>query len=166
MPASTTARPGFLRRHWAIVTLLVLLLVPAGVFAAWAAVTLGFSYSDGNRVGYNQKLSRKGWLCKTWEGELALSNVPGQAPEMFRYSVRDDAVATQIQRLAGQRVELDYEQHRGVPTRCFGETEYYAVRVRPVAEPGVPGYGGAMPAPTTSRPAPSSNANRSSAERT
>jgi hypothetical protein len=155
------ARSGTTRRHWGKLTLLGVLLVPALVFAAWVAATLGFSYSNGQRVGYNQKLSRKGWVCKTWEGELALSNVPGQAPELFRYTVRDDAIARRIEQLAGQRVQLDYEQHRGVPTSCFGETEYFATGVRPVTDAYAPASAvpaaaapGAPGAPVTPAPAP------------
>ena len=163
-PTPAAPPPSFLRRHWGKLSLGALVLAPALVFAVWAAVALSFSYSDGTRTGYNQKLSRKGWLCKTWEGELALSNVPGQAPELFTYSVRDDAVAAQIQRLEGRRVALQYEEHRGVPSSCFGETDYYATGVRAVdadpltapqstpagATPAVPS--GAAPAPVPPAP--------------
>jgi len=85
-------------------------------------------------VGFAQKLSEKGWLCRTWEGELAMATVPGVAPELFQYSVRDDSVARAIQELDGRRVALTYEQHRGVPTSCFGETEYFVTGVRPVSQ--------------------------------
>jgi hypothetical protein len=159
------ARSGAARRHWGKLMLLALLVVPAAVLALWATVALSYSYSSGQRVGYNQKLSRKGWVCKTWEGELALSNVPGQAPELFRYSVRDDAVARRIQQLAGRRVQLRYEQHVGVPTSCFGETEYFATAVDAVADPYMPGMptapaagasgpGATAPAPGGVLPAP------------
>jgi hypothetical protein len=134
-PRVRERRPGFFRRHWGKLTLTSLVLTPIAVFALWLAVTLGFSYSEGNRVGYNQKLSRKGWLCKTWEGEIALTAQPGVAPEIFRYSVRDDSVARAIQALEGQRVAIQYEQHKGVPTSCFGETEYFATGVQRVAGP-------------------------------
>jgi hypothetical protein len=100
------------------------------VFAAWAWITLHFSYSKGERAGYVQKISQKGWVCKTWEGELAMSTFPGTAPQLFTFSVRDDAIARKIQDAAGQRVALSYEQHKGVPTACFGETEYFIVSVR------------------------------------
>lgn len=152
-PPRPASAPGFARRHWGKLTLLTLVLGPLAVFAAWSAIALTYSYSDGERVGYNQKLSRKGWICKTWEGELALSNVPGQAPELFRYSVRDEAVAQRIQALAGQRVRLDYEQHVGVPTSCFGETEYFAVGAQGVAEPGQP-TPGPLPGAPLAAPAP------------
>ncbi|MDF1504362.1 hypothetical protein [Roseisolibacter sp. H3M3-2] len=162
-PPSAAPRRSFARRHWGKLTLVALVAGPALAFAAWAAAALTVSYSDGTRTGYNQKLSRKGWLCKTWEGELALSNVPGQAPELFQYSVRDDAVAAQIQRLEGRRVALQYEEHRGVPSSCFGETDYYAVGVRavdadPLAAPQS-GPAGATPAvPPGAAPAPVSPA--------
>ncbi|GLC24483.1 hypothetical protein [Roseisolibacter agri] len=146
-------RGSFARRNWGKLTLATLVLAPLLVIGVWTAIALGFSYSNGTRTGYNQKLSRKGWLCKTWEGELALSNVPGQAPELFNYSVRDDAVAAQIQKLEGRRVALSYEEHRGVPTTCFGETDYFATGVRAVdvdpLAPGTPGTPGTPVTPGT-----------------
>jgi hypothetical protein len=148
---SARPRDSFVRRHWGKLTLALLVLAPLVVFAAWSAVALTYTYSDGQRVGYNQKLSRKGWLCKTWEGELALSNVPGQAPELFQYSVRDDAVAQQIQQLEGARVALTYEQHKGLPTSCFGETEYFATGVARADDGTLPAT---VPQITPAAPAP------------
>jgi hypothetical protein len=107
-----------------------LVLVPVLVFALWTWVALGWSYSEGDRPGYLQKISRKGWLCKTWEGELAQSNVPGTMPNIFYFSVRDDSVAQQINTAAGKRVSLHYQEHRGIPTSCFGETRYFVTGVR------------------------------------
>jgi len=98
----------------------------------WAAFS--FAYSQGERAGFVQKFSRKGWICKTWEGELALVNLPGAMPEIFDFTVRDGAVAERINRHLGRRVVLTYEQHRGIPTSCFGETQYFVTDVRP-AEP-------------------------------
>jgi hypothetical protein len=138
-PAASAKRPGFFRRHLGLTALVLVVGVPALAFALWAYTTLHYTYSRGDRVGYAQKFSRKGWVCKTWEGELALSNVPGQAPQLFAFSVRDDAVAQRIRQLEGQRVALTYEQHVHVPTSCFGETEYFVVAVRPAAEAPFPG---------------------------
>ncbi|HWM94878.1 MAG TPA: hypothetical protein VN493_29255 [Thermoanaerobaculia bacterium] len=115
-----------------VLVLLLLALVAAGIFALWAWITLSYDYADGERAGFVQKFSRKGWVCKTWEGELAMVNLPGAMPEIFRFSVRDDAVAQQINQTMGQRVSLHYEQHIGVPTACFGETDYYVTAVRGV----------------------------------
>lgn len=148
-----TDRSGFARRNWGKLTLVGVLLVPAAIFALWTTIALTYTYSSGPRVGYVQKLSRKGWICKTWEGELAMSNVPGQAPELFRYSVRDDAVARAILALEGQRVSIEYDQHKGVPTSCFGETEYFAKAVRRVAEPSFGAPAGPMPTPVPAPPA-------------
>jgi hypothetical protein len=131
-PRVAEKKRGFARRHWLGLTASTIVLLPAAVFAAWATATLAYSYSDGARTGYNQKLSRKGWLCKTWEGELAIGAVPGSNPEIFRYSVRSDSLARAIDALAGQRVKIAYEEHRGVPTSCFGETDYFATRVEKV----------------------------------
>ena len=107
-----------------------LVLIPALAFALWTWVALGWSYSEGDRAGWVQKISRKGWLCKTWEGELAQSNVPGSMPQLFLFSVRPDSIAQQINAAAGKRVSLHYEEHKGIPTSCFGETPYFVTAVR------------------------------------
>ena len=96
---------------------------------AWVATTLNFSYSEGERAGFLQQFSKRGWVCKTWEGEILLTSMPGAIPEKFRFSVRDDAVAAQLSAAMGKRVTLTYAQHKGVPTNCFGETEYYVQQV-------------------------------------
>ncbi len=43
-------------------------------------------------------------------------------------------MARKIMEAAGQRVALVYEQHKGVPSSCFGETEYFITGVRPIAQ--------------------------------
>src|SRR4030095_5116475 len=100
-------------------------LAAAGYF--W--VVLAWSYSTGERVGWVQKLSKKGWVCKTWEGELTMIAMPGAVPEKFQFTVRDGAVADQINRVMGKRVALHYEEKVGLPTSCFGETRYFVTRV-------------------------------------
>ena len=117
-------------RVWILWTILFVIVLPVLCFSAWVWATLHVSYSTGERAGYVQKISKRGWVCKTWEGELAMVNLPGTAPQLFAFSVRDEAVARQLLDAAGQRVALMYEQHRGVPTRCFGETEYFITNVR------------------------------------
>ena len=114
----------FLRIGFTVVLIAVL------GFGGWTWATLSYNYSDGERAGYVQKLSRKGWICKTWEGELALVNLPGAMPEIFHFSVRDDAVAKRIQQSVGKRVALSYEQHIGIPTTCFGDTQYFVVNIQ------------------------------------
>ncbi len=114
---------------------LAALLLLVALCAAYLWLVLHWSYSDGERAGYVQKLSRKGWLCKTWEGELAMVNLPGQPAEVFPFSVRDDAVAEQINKLVGKRVALHYDQHIGIPSSCFGETSYFVNNVRAVETP-------------------------------
>ena len=118
------------KRRWKLWLLLIFVLFPAAVLAGYTWVTLHYAYSSGERSGYVQKISRKGWLCKTWEGELAMTAMPGTAPEIFQFSVRDDATAHSIEEAAGQRVALSYVQHKGVPGSCFGETEYFVSGVR------------------------------------
>ncbi len=103
-----------------IVTIVVLCIGYLKIVFMW-------SYSKGERIGYVQKFSEKGWLCKTWEGELQMLPVPGAIPEKFLFSVRDKAVISKINSSLGKKVSLNYEQHKGIPTNCFGESEYYAV---------------------------------------
>ena len=109
-------------------TTLVLLVV--GVCVLYTFASLSWSYSDGERSGVLQKFSRKGWLCKTFEGELAVSYTPGLAPVLWQFSVRDPAIAAKINDALGKKVVLHYNEHRGVPTECFGETSYYVDGVR------------------------------------
>jgi hypothetical protein len=92
--------------------------------------TLNFVYSKGERVGFVQKLSKRGWLCKTNEGDLAMVNMAGQQAEIFAFTVPDDKVSKEIESFAGHRVELQYEEHRGIPSNCFGDTSYFVVGVR------------------------------------
>ena len=105
------------------------------LFVAYTWLVLSWSYSVGERAGYVQKLSKKGWICKTWEGELALVTMPGTVGEKFFFSVRNDATAEQINRSMGRRVSLDYEEHVGVPSSCFGETGHYITGVKIIEDP-------------------------------
>jgi len=127
-------------KRWLVLLALTALVVPPLIFSGWAWVTLKFVYARGERAGYVQKISQKGWFFKTWEGELAMVNLPGAMPEIFRFTVRDDAVARQVERLVGQRVRLTYEQHKGLPGPCFGDTEYFIVRISSVADQGMPSH--------------------------
>ncbi len=97
--------------------------------AGYVWVVLSWSYSDGQRAGFVQKFSKRGWICKTWEGELLLTTLPGVVPEKFEFTVRDEVVADQLSAAAGKRVVLTYSQHKGVPGSCFGDTEYYVEKV-------------------------------------
>lgn len=117
---------------WLVKTALVIVLVAILGFALWSWITLSYTYASGERAGFVQKFSKKGWVCKTWEGELAMVNLPGAMPEIFYFTVRDDSVAARIQRIMGRRVSLAYEQHLGVPTTCFGETSYFVTEIRTV----------------------------------
>jgi hypothetical protein len=110
----------------------MLVIVPVVLFSLWTWIALSWAYSAGERAGYVQKLSKKGWLCKTWEGELAMANLPGAMPQIFKFSVRNDSIARVMEKSLGKQVSISYEEHRGVPTTCFGETEYYVTNVRMV----------------------------------
>jgi hypothetical protein len=107
--------------------LLALVIVGGGLYT-FASLT--YAYSTGERVGYVQKLSKKGWICHTNEGELAMTNIPGQPATIVPFTVPDDAVAAQIDSFAGHKVALDYKEHRGVPSSCFGDTTLFIYGVR------------------------------------
>ena len=117
------------QRGYFLVAIAIVLVLIAAV-AAWTWLSLSWSYSDGDRVGVVQKISRKGWICKTWEGELNMVVLPGAIPEKFYFTVRDDAVVDAINRAAGKRVSLSYSEHRFVPTTCFGETSFFVEGVK------------------------------------
>lgn len=102
------------------------------VFALYVTAALHWSYSKGERAGFLQKVSDKGWICKTWEGELSLVALPGAAPEKFLFTVRDAEVAKQVSAAAGKRVTLVYEQHKGLPTSCFGDTDYFVTGLQEI----------------------------------
>jgi hypothetical protein len=126
-PASrTSAKTKFILGGTTIVAVLILGAV------LYTMATLSIEYSDGDRAGILQKFSRKGWICKTYEGELAVSYTPGMAPVLWNFSVRDEAVAEKIRQAQGKRVVLHYGEHRGVPTDCFGESQYYVDGVREI----------------------------------
>lgn len=112
-------------------SLVLLSLIAAALvlFALYTWFTLSWSYSEGERAGFLQKFSKKGWVCKTWEGEILLTSMPGAIPERFEFSVRDDEVARQLMAATGKRVLLTYAQRKGVPSSCFGETEYFVEKV-------------------------------------
>jgi hypothetical protein len=119
------------RAKWIVAAIVV---VPVLVFAIYTWSALTFTYSKGERAGYVQKFSKKGWVCKTWEGELAMVSMPGTMSEKFLFTVRDDKVADYINNSLGKRVALSYQQHVGIPTSCFGETEYFVTAVKVVSQ--------------------------------
>lgn len=101
------------------------LIVWVLLFCLYTWLVLTWSYSAGERAGYVQKFSKKGWVCKTWEGELAMINMPGTLSEKFNFTVHDEAVVKKINESMGKRVSLVYEEHVGIPTTCFGDTGYF-----------------------------------------
>ena len=122
---AATAPPPPRRRHrrWPIV--LGLIVLPLVLFTLYLGLAFSWSYSEGERAGILQKFSRKGWVCKTYEGELAMSIVPGVTPTIWDFSVRDERVVPALSAALGKRVVLHYREHRGIPTTCFGSTNYF-----------------------------------------
>jgi hypothetical protein len=131
-PAAPTTTRSRRRWKWPVIILGTALILPTAAILIWSWFSLTWTYSAGDRAGYVQKFSKKGWICKTWEGELAMVNIPGATQERWQFSVREDSVAHVIQRLMGKQVSLTYEEHPSVPTSCFAETRYFVVGARPV----------------------------------
>ena len=120
---TVAAAPKKRRRLWLV--LLALVVIPLALFTLYVGLAFSWSYSDGERAGIVQKFSRKGWVCKTYEGELAMSIVPGVTPTIWEFSVRDERVVPQLSQALGKRVVLHYTEHPGIPTTCFGQTRYF-----------------------------------------
>ncbi len=105
--------------------LLSLVLIGLVGISAYTWLMLTWSYGSGERAGYVQKFSKRGYICKTWEGELAMVSMPGTMSEKFFFTVHEDAVAQKINENLGKKIALKYSQHVGLPTSCFGDTEYF-----------------------------------------
>jgi hypothetical protein len=126
---------------------LLFLILLALLAAGYLWLALKWSYSSGERAGYVQKFSNKGWVCKTWEGEIALVSMPGAVAEKFYFTVHDEAVAQKITRAMGKRVALHYEEKVGLPGTCFGETRYFVKNVTLNDDPMTPAAPAAPAAP-------------------
>src|SRR6266446_4907673 len=83
-------------------------LTPVVLFTIYTWLALTWTFSAGERAGYVQKFSKKGWICKTWEGELAMVSIPGTSPEKFYFTVRNDSIAARINQSLGKRVAVTY----------------------------------------------------------
>jgi hypothetical protein len=119
-----------IKRHPLASGVSIVVGLPLIVFILWTTIALNYTYSSGERAGFLQKISKRGWVCKTWEGDLQLTALPGAAPEKFNFSVRSDSVAQVLNSLAGKQVVLTYAQHKGLPGSCFGDTEYFVTGAR------------------------------------
>ena len=122
-PVQEAPRRGLKRKTKLI--LLSVLLAPIALFVLYTWAALTWDFSDGERAGILQKFSEKGWICKTYEGELAMTSVPGVMPVLWAFSVRDDEVARQLRDAIGKHIAVHYTEHKGIPTTCFGETSYF-----------------------------------------
>lgn len=113
-----------------------LFIIPIALFSLYTWASLNWVYSSGERAGYVQKFSLKGYICKTWEGEIVLVSMPGTQAEKFTFTVKDDRIAKKLNDSMGQRIKLMYEEHKGIPSSCFGETPYFVQDIH-VLEPSV-----------------------------
>lgn len=111
------------RRKLELIWLSALLVLVLG-FAIYTTVVANYAYSTGSKAGYLKVFEQRGWLCKTHEGDLLITSAPGVPPETWSFSVRDKALAATLVPAVGKRVLVYYEEHRGVPTKCFGATDF------------------------------------------
>ena len=151
VPNSSPRRGGQRRGTRILFTFVVILVIGLGL---WTWLTLAWSYADGERAGVLQKFARRGWICKTQEGELAQYNiasglvVSGVAPQIWEFSVRDPITAEALRKAVGHKVQLHYTEHPGVPTACFADTRFYVDHVTVVDNsPTAPPAATPVPAP-------------------
>ncbi len=144
---------------------LILLLLAIGGSGLWTWLALSWAYADGERAGVLQRFVRRGWLCKTHEGEIALYYGGGQymgagaSPQLWDFSVRDKSVAADLSKAVGHRVQLHYTEHPGIPTACFAETRFLVDKVtvtdeEPKGQSAAPSQGPPDVRPGATLPAP------------
>lgn len=149
--STTASAPPPVRRRGIRTWFWTLLAVAVVLGALYTSFMLWYPYSEGERAGVLQKFSHRGWVCKTYEGELALYVVGGVAPQIWNFSARDANIVTQLRAAVGRQVRIHYEEHRGLPTDCFGETAYFAKSIEVIGPPpaaAAPVTGAAPPAPS------------------
>jgi hypothetical protein len=131
-PAAAPAKPQktFADRFARFVLIMVVVGIVGFALYTWAA--LNYTYSEGERVGYARKLSNRGWICKTWEGEISMTNAVGAQESTFAFTVRDPAVVEKFRALEGKHVTILYKERVGIPSSCFGDTPFHAYDVRPI----------------------------------
>ena len=134
--------------------LIAIVLVGGLLLAGYVWLMLPWRYSSGERAGWVQKLSKKGFLCKTWEGEMAMVSLPGSVPEKFVFTAWDDQTAERVSQVMGKRVSLRYEDHIWLPGSCFGDTQHFVKDVRVIDESPAPLIvpGNSTPAPVAQPP--------------
>jgi hypothetical protein len=114
-----------------LLQLLVLIVIFTSIFIYWKYY---YTYSNGYRAGLLQKFSHKGNLVKTYEGEMILSSVSGNAnvviaSEKFYFSVTSSKLAQRLDTMQGQMVIVHYKQKNGV-LFWHGDSEYLVDSVK------------------------------------
>jgi len=109
MSNDTGSKPKW-RKYLNIFLVSLLLIAAVAIYFVYF-----FTYSEGNRAGVLVKFSKKGYLFKTYEGELnvgGVGNLPNTAQmnQIWLFSVKDGAVADSLMGLEGRKVSLHYNQ--------------------------------------------------------
>ena len=114
-----------------IVWFSIILIIVLGAFIYWKYI---YDYSEGYRAGLLQKVSYRGNIFKTYEGEMILSSVQSNtnvalASEKFLFSVKDKNTAIRLEQLQGKYVVVHYHEKNGKLPWC-GDTKYMVDSVR------------------------------------
>lgn len=101
--------------------------------SAYIAVLYYATFSEGIRTGELIKFSHKGYVFKTWEGELS-QGLSGS--QKFAFSVMDNQpeVIEQMKQNQGKFVKIEYIERYGTFS-WWGETNYYITKVTPEKSP-------------------------------
>ncbi|MEI9945526.1 MAG: hypothetical protein WDN26_15075 [Chitinophagaceae bacterium] len=103
--------------------------------AAFAVYWFYFNkYGNGERKGTLIKITHKGNVFKTDEGEMWLSCRQTMNPEKFYFSVTNDSIANVLKNLQDECVQVTYAQYRAtLPWR--GDNKYIVTGVTPIQQP-------------------------------
>lgn len=105
--------------------LAILIVVIMLAFAGWYAFIYYASYSEGTRSGELIKFSNKGFIIKTWEGEIS-QGISGA--QIFKFSVEDNKkeIISKLEKYQGRYVKLKYKE-RFAKISWLGDTKYFII---------------------------------------
>ncbi len=130
---ATTDKSSHTGRKVLLIILAVLILATAIAF-----LVFNFTYSEGSRAGVVIKFSKRGYVMKTYEGELnmgGMGNIPNTAQMnmIWNFSVKDKTVADKLMELEGRKVSLHYKEIiQNMPWQ--GDTKYFVDGVEVIKE--------------------------------
>ncbi len=109
---------------------ILIIIVCGGLFTYWRFY---YSFGEGNKAGLLIQFMKKGYVFKTYEGEIiqaGLKSYPSVpvATKDFTFSVADPAVADSLMGYEGKEVVLHYTEYFGaLPWR--GHSRYVVDKI-------------------------------------